>query len=148
MISEKNGRILAVDWGAKRIGLAISDPTRTIASPLMEIHHISRSEDAKRVIDISREKGVNQIVIGVTFDDFHQLTPTGRSANRFAEEIQSNSDITVELWEEGESTIAAKKAALLMNLPRKKRRGHLDAMAAVIILQRYLEVKSHAEQIS
>ena len=82
--------ILAVDWGSKRIGIAISDPTGKFARPLGVINHTSRAEDAKKIFTICVENSVKDIVIGVTYDEDNVLTPNGRSANRLAEAISSS----------------------------------------------------------
>lgn len=144
---KKEGRILAVDWGLKHIGLAISDPTRTIARPLDVIEHRSRNEDARRIIEIAHDHQANQIVIGVSYDEEGTLSPVGRSADRLAKAIQflSNRKMGVDVWDEGFSTEEARAAALEMDLPKEKRKGHLDALAAALILQRYLEGTQHEE---
>ncbi len=133
-------RILAVDWGAKRIGLALSDPTRTIAGPLSVIEHSSRAVDAAAIIRTAEEKGAGMILVGVTYDAENNLTPAGRSAARLAQAIQEASALKVETWDEAHSTQAARRSRLEMGLPRNKRRGHFDPIAAVIFLQNYLDV--------
>lgn len=132
------GRILGVDWGTKHIGLAISDPTRTIARPLKTLSHQSRKIDAHRIISTASENEVELIVVGVSYDDCGNLNPAGRSANRLLEEIRGLSSIPVVPCDEGFSTNEAQESAIKMNLPRKKRKGHLDAVAAAFILQEYL----------
>jgi hypothetical protein len=66
--------VLAVDWGRKRLGLAVSDPTCTLARPLGVLKHFSRREDAEKILEIAQENNVGMIIIGVTYDDNH--TPT------------------------------------------------------------------------
>lgn len=139
MNNEITSRILAVDWGAKRIGLAISDPTRTIASPLTVIQHTSRSQDAQAIVDIANEKGAEMILVGVTYDYENELTPAGRSAMRLAEAVRLKTDITVEVYNEEGSTQEAKRSRLQMGVPKRKRKGHFDQIAATIFLQRYLD---------
>ncbi len=139
MVNKKPGRILAVDWGLKRIGLAVSDPTQTIAYPLDVIRHTSRSEDAEHIKKIALEKNATRIIMGAMKDEENRLSPSGRSAERLAEEIRRLAEIPVSLFPEDETTISARKEALKMGLPRKKRRGHLDSLAASIILQNYLD---------
>jgi len=75
-------RILAVDHGEKRIGLALSDASGTIASPLKVIEHISRAIDAAQVADIAAQNDVNLIVVGQSFDEEGKPTPAGRRAGR------------------------------------------------------------------
>jgi len=132
-------RVLAVDWGSRRIGLAVSDPTRTIARPLGVIGHVSRVIDAQAVIEIAESHQVQLIIVGVTYDENHGLSPIGRRCSRFADQVRMLTDIPVVLWDEDLSTAKAKQSAVDINIPRKKRMGHRDAAASAHILQDYLD---------
>lgn len=133
------GRILAVDPGRVRIGLAISDPTRIIASPLEVIHHQSRQKDALEILRIAKEQKVNLIVIGQPLHWDGRQSHQGRLSLKLAEEIRDQGDIPVELVDEYGSTQEAQETYRKMNRSRDKRSGHLDEVAAAIILQKYLE---------
>jgi putative Holliday junction resolvase len=141
----KDKRLLGIDWGSRRIGLAISDPTQTIASPLGVIKHVSRGTDAKAVLEIAESHQAERIVIGVTYDLDQSLSPVGRSCARFADQIRSMTRLPVELWDEDHSTAMARQSAFEMSKSRKKRSGHLDAAAAAIILQSYLDSTNDAK---
>ena len=132
-------RILAVDHGEKRIGLALSDATATIASPLKVIEHISRAIDAAQVADLAVQNDVALIVIGQSFDEDGKPNPAGRRAGRFADELKNQTNLPIELWDESFSTQDARAARLELGVSRKNRAGHQDAFAAVVILQSYLE---------
>jgi len=132
-------RILAVDHGEKRIGLAISDPTGTIANPLTVIKHVSRAIDAAQVATLAAENEAVLIVIGQSFDEDGQPNLAGRRAARFAEALQSQTNLPVELWDESFSTQKARTARIQMGVSRKQRAGHLDEIAATVILQSYLD---------
>ena len=134
-------RILAVDHGEKRIGLAISDPTGTIANPLTVIQHVSRAIDAAQVATIASEQCAELIVIGQSFDEDGRPNLAGRRAVRFAEALQTQMDIPIQMWDESFSTQEARAARLRMGAPKKQRGGHLDALAATIILQSYLDAQ-------
>jgi putative Holliday junction resolvase len=134
-------RILAVDHGEKRIGLAISDPTGTIANPLRVIQHVSRVIDAAQVAEIAGENQVELIIIGQSFDEEGRPNLAGRRAARFGEVIKTQTQIPIVMWDESFSTQSARAARLEMGVSRKKRAGHLDELAATIILQSYLETK-------
>jgi len=138
-------RILAIDTGEKRIGLAISDPTGTIATPLMVLNHVARKADAAAIVRTALENEAGMIVIGQSVDDEGQLTPAGRRAVRMAEALQEQTDLPVAFWDEGFSTQDARAIRLQMGGSRKKRSGHLDDVAAAVILQSYLD--AHSEQI-
>jgi len=137
MMSDK--RVMAVDWGSRRIGVAISDPSRTIARPLDVIQHVSRQKDAQAVLKIAESLRVNLIIVGVTFSQGQSLSPIGRRCARFADQVRSMTNIPVELWDEDLSTAKARQSAFEMGLPRKKRAGHLDSSAAAFILQSFLD---------
>jgi putative holliday junction resolvase len=132
-------RILAVDHGAKRIGLALSDSTATIASPLKVVEHVSRRIDAAQVAELASQNDVVLIVVGQSYDEEGKPNPAGRSAGRFAEELKNQTNIPVELWDESHSTQIARAARIELGVSRKKRAGHQDEFAAVVILQSYLE---------
>jgi len=132
-------RILAVDHGEKRIGLAVSDLTGTIANPLKVIEHVSRVIDAAQVAENAIQNQVELIVIGQSFDEEGKPNLAGRRAARFADVLKTQTQIPIVMWDESFSTQSAQAARLEMGASRKKRGGHLDELAATIILQSYLE---------
>jgi putative Holliday junction resolvase len=132
-------RILAVDHGEKRIGLALSDPSAMIASPLKVIAHVARLIDAAQVADLAAQHEAGLILIGQSFDEEGQPNLAGRRAARFAEALQTQTQIPILLWDESFSTQDARATRIAMGASRKKRGGHLDELAAVMILRSYLE---------
>ena len=138
------GRILALDLGRKRIGLAISDPTGTIANPLMVILHVARLVDAAAVAELAASHTAGLIVIGQSFDEDGNSSFEGRRSRRFAEALKTQTTIPVILWDESFTTQAARSARLQMGASRKNRSGHLDDLAATALLQSYLDANPHA----
>jgi putative Holliday junction resolvase len=134
-------RILAIDPGTKHIGVAISDPTGTIANPLTIIEHISRPVNAALVAELAKENEASLILVGQAVDEYGKPTFSGRQAARLAGAIRNQTDLPVVLWDESGSTQAARQARLQMGVSRAKRSGHLDDLAAVIILQSYLDTR-------
>jgi putative holliday junction resolvase len=132
-------RILAVDPGSKRLGIALSDPTGTIASPHSVLLHHSRGQDAQRIAEIANQFEVGSIIIGQALTSDGTVGPSGRKSQRLADAIKEISDIQVILWDESGSTQIAQQAALEMGKQRKRRHGHHDMIAAVVILQDYLD---------
>jgi putative Holliday junction resolvase len=132
-------RILAVDYGHKRIGLAVSDESGTLARPLLVIRHISRVVNAASVAGYAAEHQADQIVVGASYDEDGQLNTAGRSAARFAEALRQQTALPVILWDESLTTQDARGARLAMGASRKKRGGHLDDVAAAVLLQNYLD---------
>ncbi len=135
-------RILAVDPGERRLGIAISDPGGIIANPLTVLIHISRQIDAGQIANLALENQAGLIIVGQTLDEDVSPDFSGRRGTRLAESIRLQTDIPVELWDEGGSTQAARRARIEMGVGRKKRAGHLDDLAATYILQTYLDVRS------
>ena len=135
-------RILAVDHGEKRIGLAISDLTGTIANPLTVVKHVARAIDAAQVAALAAENQAELIIIGQSFDEDGQPNLAGRRAARFAEALREQTSLPIELWDESFSTQKARAARIRMGVSRKKRAGHLDEIAATVILQSYLDAHS------
>jgi putative Holliday junction resolvase len=140
-------RILAVDPGEKRLGIAISDPIGLIANPLKIIEHISRPVDAALIASIAEEQGAGKIIIGQALDAENEPTPQSRRAARLAEAVRQQTNLPVELWDESGSTQAARAAHIALGGSAHKRRqrghGHLDDLAATYILQTYLD--AHAQ---
>ncbi len=134
-----DGRILAVDLGEKNIGLAISDPTGTIASPLEVIRHTSGIIDAGQIAQKADEYDVQKIVIGIPITEGKGETPQTRHVKKFATILGEQTTIPIVLWDESFSTNRAQEIRQLMNVRRKARSGHLDNLAASVILQNYLE---------
>jgi putative Holliday junction resolvase len=132
-------RILAVDPGSRRIGLAISDLTGTIANPLTVLNHVSRLLDAASVADLAKTNGAGLIVVGQSYDDDGQPTFEGRQAGRFADTLKTQTSLPVVLWDESLTTQDARAARIAMGVSRKNRQGHLDSLAASVLLQSYLD---------
>jgi putative holliday junction resolvase len=132
-------RILAVDHGERRIGVALSDPTATLASPLQVIKHTSRLMDAAQVANLAHDNEVGLIVIGQSFDEEGNPNLAGRRAANFAEILKEQTNIPIELFDESFSTKEARSTVIELGISRKKRAGHHDALAAVMILRSYIE---------
>lgn len=142
-------RILGVDPGEKRLGIAISDPSGTIANPLSIIKHTSRAIDAASIAQYAIDNQVGLIVIGQSLDEDGLPTAEGRRASHLAEAVRHQTDTPVTLWDEGGSTQAARSASIAMGISSRKRQSrghHLDDLAATVILQSYLDAHSSQGQ--
>ncbi len=135
-------RILAVDHGSKRIGLAISDPTGMIANPLAVIPHTSRILDAATVAELAASHEAGMIIVGQSFDESGQPNLSGRRSARFAAILRTQTSIPIVMWDEDFSTQSARSARIAMGASRRKRSGHLDDLAATVLLQSYLDAQS------
>jgi putative Holliday junction resolvase len=139
-------RILGIDPGDKNIGVALSDPTGTIASPLTVINHVSRLIDAASIAELARENRTSKIIVGQSFDLDGKPNYQGRKAARLAAAIRTQTDTLVELWDEAYSTEVARSARIALGSPSSKRKGHLDELAATVILQSYLDSRMLVEK--
>ena len=126
-------RILAIDPGDVRIGLAISDPSATIAKPHSVIKHQSRSIDADKILQEAERIGDERIVVGIAFDQEGLVGPQARKALRLVDVLKSKSNIPIETWDETGSTKIASS--------RSRKKENIDARAAAIFLQEYLDAK-------
>jgi putative Holliday junction resolvase len=134
-------KVMGIDHGEKRIGLAMSDPTGRLARPLGEIQHVSRAMDAALAAAQAAEQGAELIVVGQSFDEEGRPNAAGRAAERFAEALKTQTALPIVLWDESLSTADARAFRIEMGGPRKKRAGHLDDAAAAVMLQSYLDAQ-------
>lgn len=132
-------KVLAVDPGDKRIGLALSDASGTIANPLQALAHESRQADATRIIGLAAEHGAGLILVGQAFGEDGRPNLSGRKAARLAGALRAAGSIPVQLWEESYSTQEALAARRALGAGRKARAAAVDAQAAAVILQDYLD---------
>ncbi len=133
------GRVLAVDPGSVRIGIAISDPLQVIATPLTVIKHVSMSKDCQTISQLCQEHDVSLVVVGQALGVDGEINPASRHAQKMADTLMTMVTQPVILWDESGSTQYAKKVKQEMGVARKKRTGHLDAHAAAVFLQYYLD---------
>lgn len=141
-------RILGIDHGERKIGLAISDETELLARPLKVLGHRSRAEDAKAIADLAAAEGAGQIVVGLPRQDDDEEGPQACRARRWAEGLREACGLPVEFWDESFSTAEAAKIlqATGSRLRRGRRRGKTtprpdDAIAAAVMLQGYLDAR-------
>ncbi len=132
-------RVISIDPGEKRIGIAISDESGTIANPIGVITHVSRDKDAEEIIRMCKEREVSIIIIGCALGIENEISFTGRKSIRLADKIRQLSTIPVLLWDESDSTRIARETRREMRIKKARRLVHQDDLAAAIILQSYLD---------
>lgn len=137
-------RVLGVDYGERRIGVAISDPTETIAQPLPTI----RRRRGKRppyaaILRIVAERDVERIVVGLPVESSGGEGEMAQRARAFAEGLRRRSGLPLDFWDERFTTARALRDLPRLGLPAAARRdkGRIDAMAAALILQSYLDAQ-------
>jgi len=135
------GRILAVDPGAKRVGLALSDESRTLASPLRTLAAEPLPTLAERIAAVAREVGATEVVVGLPRNLDGSSGAPARDAHALAEELKRRSRLPVSLYDERLSSVEAERTLVGQGLRRAKRRLLVDQLAAVLVLQSFLERK-------
>ncbi|MCS6843453.1 MAG: Holliday junction resolvase RuvX [Caldilineales bacterium] len=131
------GRLLGVDVGQRRIGLAISDETQWLATPLQVVQRSARAEDFRRLAHIAAERRVVGLVIGHPLNADGSEGPQGRTVARYARHLAETLGLPWVLWDEHGSTQAALER--LAHAGRRRRQMPVDAEAAAVILQDYLD---------
>lgn len=138
-------RTLALDVGTKTIGVAVSDELGISARGVTTIKRKQMSKDIDALSRIIDEYNPSEIVIGVPFNVDGTVGRRGRDILDFADSLRSAFSVQVRLWDESYSTADAEKVLLEANLSRRKRKRVIDKMAAVVILQDYLNSKESSE---
>ena len=135
-------RVLAVDPGSKRVGLAISDPTGTIAQPLTTLDAAPRDTLAGRLADKARTLEAERIVVGLPRRLDGTSGPEAKAARELASELRAASKLPVELLDERLTTAAAERSLIAGGMRREKRRANIDRVAAALLLQSFLDRRS------
>ena len=132
-------RILGVDFGRARIGVAISDELGMLAHPVETIPGARVDAAAKRIAEIARERDVAQVILGLPRHMNGELGEAAQEANAFAEKLRPLLGCPVVMWDERLSTTAANRALRDAGQTTKRTRGFVDQVAAQMILQGYLD---------
>lgn len=140
-------RILAIDPGARRLGLAISDPSETIASPLGVIERSAWKADVQRLRKIVEDSAVGEIVVGRPLTLRGEVGAEAREAERFAAKLRAALSVPVVEVDERFSTVAAERAMRDAGSRAAQRRARRDAVAAALILQPYLDRRSRVDPL-
>ena len=134
-----DGRIMGLDIGDKTIGVATSDLMGLTAQGVKTIRRVGKKKDIEELKAIIKEKQVNKIVSGLPKNMNGTLGPQGEKVIKFCELLEEETGIKIEYWDERLSTVAAEKTLIQGNVRRENRKGVIDMVAAVIILQGYLD---------
>jgi putative holliday junction resolvase len=135
-------RILGVDLGSRRIGLALSDPLGITASPLRVLERAAvRDADHRAIVDVAREVDARYIVVGLPRALSGKLGPAERATLVEVDELQAvaGPDLPVETYDERFTTVIAQRSLIDAKMRRKDRKQVVDKVAAAVMLQGYLE---------
>ena len=135
--------MLALDLGKRRIGLALSDALGITAQGLETLERTNIREDLARLVKLAAENDVGLILMG---DPLHMSGRAGRQAEytrEFAERLRAASGLPVDLWDERLTTVEAQRVLRQSGISVEKRAKAVDRLAAVILLESYLDARSH-----
>lgn len=132
-------RILALDVGEKKIGMALSDALGITAQPLKTLIRKNKRDDFKRIGEIACDMSVAKIIVGLPLNMDGTTGFRAKETHNFVEELKEELKIPVELWDERLSTLEANRILLQADMSRKKRKKLDDKIAAQLILQSYLD---------
>lgn len=132
----KTTRNLGIDVGDKRIGLALSDPMGVLASPLTIIDGSDETAAVKAIADIIEQHQVGQIIVGLPRSMDGSVGRQAEKVKAFVEKLRNHTEVPVEFRDERLSTVSAKRLMLMVGKPVK---SGVDAVAAALILQSYLD---------
>ncbi|MCL2106816.1 MAG: Holliday junction resolvase RuvX [Oscillospiraceae bacterium] len=131
--------VLCLDYGEKRSGVAVSDALGVLACPVTVIHAQGRDTLLRAVADIAEKRGAERVVLGLPRNMDGSFGEKARACEALAKQLEARLKLPVELWDERMSTVSAHRALNEANVRGQKRRNVVDAVAAVVILQSYLD---------
>jgi putative holliday junction resolvase len=137
-------RTLGLDVGTKTIGVAASDELGWTAQGVETIKRDSENpqSDWDKISKLITDLEINKVVVGLPKNMNGTIGPSGEACQQFAEEVKQRFALPVILWDERLTTVAAEKLLIAADMSRKKRKKVIDKMAAVMILQGYLDSSS------
>jgi putative Holliday junction resolvase len=135
-------RVMALDYGDVRIGIALSDVTRFLASGFENYTRINLEQDCQHIAEIVDEKNVKIIVIGLPLNMDGTKGVRVEKTMEFADELKKYTSASIEFLDERLTSVSAEKILISADVSRKKRKQVLDKLSATIILQDYLDTRS------
>jgi putative holliday junction resolvase len=131
-------RMLGIDFGEKRVGIAISDPTGAIARPLAIVTRQSNRQVAEAIAALAREQQVETVVVGLPLDSSGDEGYQARRVRRFAGILEAMVTVPLVYWDETLSSVDAEQALRDAGAHKKRRRAPTDDVAAAVLLQAYM----------
>lgn len=136
-------RIMSVDFGDSRTGIAVCDKSEMLASPLTVITEYNFERCAEKVAELAKKEQAELIVVGYPKNMNNTIGERAEKCQKFAELVSEQSGIPTELWDERSTTVTAHNYLNETNVRGKKRKAVVDAVAATIILEMYLAYRKN-----
>jgi len=133
------GRVLGVDYGMRRVGIAVSDSLGVVATPTCKLEVQSLTDAVRQTAELVVEKNVDKVVVGLPLHMNGSKGELAETAEKFASKLESHSGVEVVTWDERLTSAEAERVLLQADTSRKKRKQVIDKMAAQIMLQSYLD---------
>jgi putative Holliday junction resolvase len=134
-------RVMALDVGKVRVGVALSDPLGYTAQPLLTLWRKSRGEDLRSLLRLIRKHEISEIVVGNPLHMSGDVSPWAIKVQEFAEELRKRSGLPVQLWDERLSSVAAHEILDEAGHDQRNRKHVIDQVAAVLILRSWMETR-------
>lgn len=134
-------RIMGLDVGNKTIGVAVSDLMQLTAQGITTVRRKGIKKDLEELDKIIKEKEVTEIVVGLPKNMNGTLGPQSEKVVKFTEKLKTITDLQIKFWDERLTTVAAERSLIEGDMSRQKRKKVIDMIAAVLILQGYLDMK-------
>lgn len=134
-------RILGLDYGERRIGIALSDEAGIISMPLCVIRVQNKRQVLSEIQRICREKNVEKIVVGMPLNMDGTKGASAETVSLFVKQLQERISVPVEFWDERLSSKAAERVLIDSDVSRSKRKEVIDKLAAQVVLQSYLDAQ-------
>jgi putative Holliday junction resolvase len=136
-------RVLGVDYGRARIGLALSDPTGLFAQGLCVLQRETDSQAVADIVEVIQQYEVEEVVVGLPKNMNGTVGERAEQCKAFAEQLQQAAGIPVRLFDERLTTVAAERLLIAADMRRKRRKQVVDEVAATLLLQSYLDWKQN-----
>ena len=134
-------RVVGIDLGSRRIGLAVTDGLGLTAQPYASVQRHGGRRDLDAIADMARAVGAERLVLGIPLDEEGQEGDAAARARAFGERLALHLSLPVDLVDESFSTVEAEEVLLAADVSRERRRQVVDKLAAAVILQRWLDAR-------
>ncbi len=137
---------MALDVGERRIGVALSDPLGLLARPLTTITRTSEQDDIEAVLRLAREHGAEEVLVGMPISLSGRRGPQARRTAQFIHSLKARSELPVKSQDERFSSVEAERLLRESGIEPSRQKALLDAAAAAVVLQSYLDSRRRREE--
>ncbi len=139
-------RVLALDVGQRRIGVAVSDPSGMLARPLTVVRRVRQVQDLQAIVALQQREGAERVLVGLPLTLSGEVGPQAEWTLRFVDALKAAlGDVPVETWDERYTTVDASTSLRAQGVKAKDQRSTIDMVAAAVLLQSYLDQRKTGE---